>query len=48
MSALEQYLKKTEADHDHICSGQVLGIRMAARLDLKILCLKPYLEAASG
>ena len=40
MSALEHYLEKAEVYHGHICSGQVLGIRMAL-LGLKLLALKP-------
>jgi formylmethanofuran dehydrogenase subunit E len=40
MSALERYLEKAELYHGHICSGQVLGIRMAL-LGLKLLGLKP-------
>ena len=40
MNVLEQYLEKAEAYHGHICSGQVLGIRMAL-LGLKLLGLRP-------
>jgi formylmethanofuran dehydrogenase subunit E len=40
MNVLEQYLEKAEAYHGHICSGQVLGVRMAL-LGLKLLNLKP-------
>ena len=40
MKELDQYLEKAEAYHGHICSGQVLGIRMAL-LGLKLLGLRP-------
>ena len=40
MDAIKQYLKKAEEYHGHICSGQVLGIRMAL-LGLKLMNLKP-------
>jgi len=40
MDVWEQYLEKAEAYHGHICSGQVLGIRMAL-LGLKLLNLNP-------
>jgi formylmethanofuran dehydrogenase subunit E len=40
MTALKHYLEKAEAYHGHICSGQILGIRMAL-LGLKLLRLKP-------
>lgn len=40
MTTLKHYLEKAEAYHGHICSGQVLGIRMAL-LGLKLLDLTP-------
>jgi formylmethanofuran dehydrogenase subunit E len=40
MSSLDQFLKKAEDYHGHICSGQILGIRMAL-LGLKLLGLTP-------
>ncbi|MDR0354951.1 MAG: FmdE family protein [Deltaproteobacteria bacterium] len=40
MSLLQPYLEKAEKYHGHICSGQILGIRMAL-LGLKLLGLKP-------
>jgi formylmethanofuran dehydrogenase subunit E len=40
MTALKHFLDKAEAFHGHICSGQILGIRMSL-LGLKLLGLKP-------
>jgi formylmethanofuran dehydrogenase subunit E len=40
MDTLEAYLQKAEAYHGHICSGQILGVRMAL-LGLELLGLRP-------
>jgi formylmethanofuran dehydrogenase subunit E len=40
MSDWRSYLEKADAYHGHICSGQILGIRMAL-LGLELLDLRP-------
>ena len=40
MTNITRFLEKAEKYHGHICSGQVLGIRMAL-MGLQLLGLKP-------